>query len=195
MCVVELLTCWRCCIRLVGLPLWFALPAGLRAQQLAALPRIAKQWRYIEKMSQESASSSMDVEDNTPTTKRGRAKKTKAKSKAKSKATTASDAQQQQQQQQRQLHNPRHFMPKMIDLFFDILSSISNESLSNDSNIDSGTRDKIRYCEKFIEFITDLLSQLPTRRFLRIVIDSMHFHIKCKNSVLASMAAGKYVPC
>lgn len=40
------------------------------------------------------------------------------------------------------------------------------------------------FCERFLEFLTDLLSQLPTRRFVRILLVEKAIHVKCKMSPL-----------
>ena len=36
------------------------------------------------------------------------------------------------------------------------------------------------YLERFLELLVDLLSQVPTRKFLRTVLDDMHFLLVCK---------------
>jgi len=48
----------------------------------------------------------------------------------------------------------------------------------------------IVYCVRFIEFITDLEAQLPTRRFFHTYIEDLHFVLKCRRSTLYSIAQG-----
>ena len=40
------------------------------------------------------------------------------------------------------------------------------------------------FCERFVEFLTDLLSQLPTRRFLRTLLEDRAILVKCRMSPL-----------
>lgn len=35
--------------------------------------------------------------------------------------------------------------------------------------------DAVSYCERFLELLTDLVAQLPTRRFFNTLMDSSHF--------------------
>jgi intron-binding protein aquarius len=44
--------------------------------------------------------------------------------------------------------------------------------------------DKIRYCERFIELLIDLESQLMTRRFLNSLIDDAHVLVRSRLSPL-----------
>ncbi|KAA6418260.1 MAG: embryo defective protein [Trebouxia sp. A1-2] len=45
-------------------------------------------------------------------------------------------------------------------------------------------KQKLLYCERFVEFLTDLLSQLPTRRFIRTLLEDRAILIKCRMSAL-----------
>lgn len=48
----------------------------------------------------------------------------------------------------------------------------------------------IRFCEKFIEFIIDLLTQLPTRRFFRTYVHNCHLIVISRNSNLSKHEKG-----
>ena len=43
------------------------------------------------------------------------------------------------------------------------------------------------YCERCMELLVDLLAQLPTRRFLRTLLDNMHVLERCSLSTLLDM--------
>lgn len=45
-------------------------------------------------------------------------------------------------------------------------------------------KQKLLYCERFVEFLTDLLSQLPTRRFIRTLLEDRAILTKCRMSGL-----------
>ena len=43
---------------------------------------------------------------------------------------------------------------------------------------------QLLFCERFLEFAVDLLSQLPTRRFVRTLLDDRVLLVKCRLSGL-----------
>jgi intron-binding protein aquarius len=53
----------------------------------------------------------------------------------------------------------------LFTLILDFLSQIYNEKIKTDS---------IRYCERFIEFLSDLQSQLPTRRYVNTLLQDLN---------------------
>lgn len=46
-------------------------------------------------------------------------------------------------------------------------------------------KDKALYCQRFIEFVIDLESQLPLRRFFHALLEDTHFIVRCQLSNLA----------
>ncbi|KAK8801162.1 hypothetical protein WA158_001932 [Blastocystis sp. Blastoise] len=77
------------------------------------------------------------------------------------------------------------FIPQFIRLFFAILESVNiDESVSIDENI-------VKFCNRFIEYITDLLSQFPTRRYLLAYIKDIHFIPRCQLSSLYQRKEGQ----
>jgi len=55
--------------------------------------------------------------------------------------------------------------------------------------IGSVSEDKVRYCERFIELLIDLQSQLLTRRFFNTVIDNSHVVIHSRLAALSRRQA------
>jgi len=51
-------------------------------------------------------------------------------------------------------------------------------------------RQRLLFCERFLEFAVDLLSQLPTRRFVRTLLDDRALLVKCRLSGLFQHAQG-----
>ena len=49
----------------------------------------------------------------------------------------------------------------------------------------------VRFCERFVEFAIDLLSQLPTRRFVRTVLDDKRLLVKARMMRLHAHPAGR----
>ena len=56
-------------------------------------------------------------------------------------------------------------------------------------------KQKLLYCERFVEFLTDLLSQLPTRRFIRTLLEDRAILTKCRMSALFQNSQGTLQCC
>lgn len=54
-------------------------------------------------------------------------------------------------------------------------------------------RQKLLYCERFAELLIDLLSQLPTRRFVRTLLEDKAILIKCRMSPLLEHPQGERI--
>lgn len=67
----------------------------------------------------------------------------------------------------------RTFIPGLMSEFLQMVQTITHED-----------EPKVRYCERFVEFLLDLVSQLPTRRFFIVVMDDFHVVEWCKISNL-----------
>ena len=52
-------------------------------------------------------------------------------------------------------------------------------------------RHQLLYCERFVEWLTDLLSQLPTRRFVHSLLEDKAILVKCKMTALYSHPQGE----
>lgn len=76
------------------------------------------------------------------------------------------------------------FLYCLMQEFLNKLSSISSE----DKELN---QDVVHYCERFLELMIDLESQLPTRRFFNTLMHSCNFLVKCHLSPLAAREEGK----
>jgi len=57
--------------------------------------------------------------------------------------------------------------------------------LTNLLSVGDAVEDKVRYCERFVELLIDLESQLLTRRFFNTVIDDAHVLVRSRLSALS----------
>ncbi|XP_065176102.1 RNA helicase aquarius-like [Sycon ciliatum] len=73
----------------------------------------------------------------------------------------------------------RHVMKGMIERFFIVLNGISGDP---EELVDVNS---VHYCERFLDFIKDIESLLPARRFFNTVLDDSHFVVRCMLSGLA----------
>ncbi|KAK3865594.1 hypothetical protein Pcinc_028805 [Petrolisthes cinctipes] len=75
------------------------------------------------------------------------------------------------------------FLYSLMQQFIIKLSNIPAEEKVND--------DEVHYCERFLELMIDLESQLPTRRFFNTLLHSCNLLVKCQLSTLAARNEGK----
>ncbi|KAF8728858.1 hypothetical protein HU200_018147 [Digitaria exilis] len=91
------------------------------------------------------------------------------------------------------------FLGNLIEEFLEILDSKvilssqddGEESLLNESLSGQIDDSCVLYCERFMEFLIDMLSQLPTRRFLRPLVADVAVVAKCHLSALYTHEKGR----
>lgn len=86
---------------------------------------------------------------------------------------------------------PEDAPPLALD---DILPPAADSAAPNNSprrDAAGVDRPALRFCERFLELLTDLLSQLPTRRFLHAVLCERQVLVKAKRSALYAAPAGQ----
>ncbi|OVA07623.1 Intron-binding protein [Macleaya cordata] len=92
------------------------------------------------------------------------------------------------------------FLKNLIEEFLEILDSKvfpqkqsdhEDNQLHGSYGFDQVDNACVLYCERFMEFLIDLLSQLPTRRFLRPVVADVAVVSKCHLSALYNHARGR----
>jgi intron-binding protein aquarius len=83
------------------------------------------------------------------------------------------------------------FMPSLLAQFFEVLASVPGPAAGAEPLLaDAAVATRVRFCERFLELAVDLLSQLPTRRFFRLLLEDSHFLLRCRHSGLARRAPG-----
>ncbi|XP_058096767.1 uncharacterized protein LOC131242257 [Magnolia sinica] len=92
------------------------------------------------------------------------------------------------------------FLRNLIEEFLEILSSkviLQKQSDHEKTGLDVYNGNEkvddacVLYCERFMEFLIDLLSQLPTRRYLKPVVADVAVVAKCHLSVLYTHEKGQ----
>lgn len=94
------------------------------------------------------------------------------------------------------------FIPLLLEEFLGILeSTVGNHNAKeqqpangHSEQLDSELQvapDALLYCERFMEFLIDLLSQLPTRRFMRALVEDFAIVSKCRLSALYVHSKGR----
>ncbi|KAL4580798.1 hypothetical protein LXL04_017004 [Taraxacum kok-saghyz] len=90
------------------------------------------------------------------------------------------------------------FLRNLIEEFLEVLDSKVFNQDNDDNNQESKVHGSeqineasILYCERFMEFLIDLLSQLPTRRYFKPLVADVAVVAKCHLSVLYTHEKGK----
>ena len=75
--------------------------------------------------------------------------------------------------------NEMNFMRVLIE---DFLDSLKNFDLKENKD-----ENALIYFERFLEFVIDMLSQIPTRRFFKFMVESLHVEEQCRLAPLYSI--------
>lgn len=148
-------------LRLAGLQCWHCLSYGRFQMELCVNPDLIKKWKKIAKRAKEAA-------------KRGESFDT----------STMLEV---------------NFLRHLIEEFLEVLDckvfpqpdSEVNNDLDFTSDFEGVNDASVLYCERFMEFLIDLLSQLPTRRYIRPVVADVAVVAKCHLSALYRHEKGK----
>ena len=74
--------------------------------------------------------------------------------------------------------NEKHFLFSLVKDFLSTVSSHKPEGKEDPAVI---------YFERFLEFLTDMLSQIPTRRYFKFLVENMHVEEICRISPVSQM--------
>jgi intron-binding protein aquarius len=78
------------------------------------------------------------------------------------------------------------FLPAMLADFLERVAGVAPASDAVEAD-----RAEVHYCERFVELLTDLLSQLPTRRFTSALLEDRAVLVKCRMSRLFTHPSGR----
>lgn len=158
------------CLRIVSLPLWHALNPTRLQRELDAQPKLARVWRYLKKKETPSAAAPAPAAPAGKPAAKGRKRRSEAAEGESGPAAVAAAG----------AAHEKTFVPRLLDDFLALLKTITPQHAE---------RAEIAYCERFVEFLVDLMNQLPTRRYLRVVLEDSRLLIKCRHSALYSQMA------
>ncbi|KAL9235786.1 hypothetical protein vseg_010522 [Gypsophila vaccaria] len=148
-------------LRLAGLQCWHSLSFGRFQMELCLNPNLIKKWKKMTKSEAKKAKKRGEKYDPLSSVE----------------AT---------------------FLKNLFVEFLEVLNSkvFPNSQHDDSENITDDNYEKvddacILYCERFMEFLIDLLSQLPTRRYLRPLVADVAVVAKCHLSLLYTHPKGK----
>lgn len=150
-------------LRHLFLPIWKHLSPQRLQMELQLYPQLSKMWWTLN-----VTETAQIVESNENKAKRRKSGNNESKKMIPNQASGSTGKE-------------GTFIPKLIQEFID---------LSKLDTIDSDTH---QYVETFLEFLIDLLSQLPTRRFLNTLLDDLHISVILKMSTIFHSGSSNYV--
>ncbi|TYZ62564.1 hypothetical protein PybrP1_004765 [[Pythium] brassicae (nom. inval.)] len=138
-------------LRLASLPMWSALSPTQRQIEFQKSPKLERHWQSA------IGSSDGDVEmADAAQTKPTKRRKTAKQPPPPAPGISSS--------------HEKMFLPDLIRDFLDRISEPVKKAATG-----AAVDDELRYVALFMAFVNDLLSQLPTRRFLHVVLRRVHF--------------------
>ena len=190
-------------LRYLSLPLWCSLSKGRLTEELEKFPQINRHWQHLQSQTETTvaapSSSSKIPEPNpsspepNPSSKKGSTKKRKVATKKGDVPVVTENS-----------TSPAATVPITVPvkdtsdstwiygLLKVYLRTVEETSAEDPSTLGTRTMSNvIRYLERFSEFIVDLLSQIPTRRFLNTLLDDMHLLVRCRRSAVFTNQHGK----
>jgi intron-binding protein aquarius len=167
------------CLKFLSLPIWNFLSKVRLSHELSSSVQLSRHWDALQSAdnSQHEGSNGQGGEGDDQTSKnnkRGSSKKSLPTSSKKAKVEKASSVNNDSVESS--------WFPSLVTQFLNAI---------NDFDINSCAWFDMLYFERFVELLIDLLSQLPTRRFLNTLLDDRHVIVRCKQSSLYTHVNGK----
>lgn len=156
-------------LRYIFLPMWEHLSETRLDSELDRYPQLRKHWNSIAASKANEITSGATI-DHQPS-KGKRKRQAKEQSDATSKKPKPTDS---------KIGKENDFIPLLIENYFIIVDEAESLEDSMRKSI------SYRYIEAFLELIHDLLSQLPTRRFLNTLLDDYNFVTRTRFSLHSS---------
>jgi len=153
------------------LPIWERLSLHRLNEELSLYPQLKKMWENLQniKLSSSNPSQSKVISDREGS----KSSKVKGKKRAKIEVNIESVP-----EPPKSPGKESSFIPCLIDIFLKEIDK-SDDLTSQKTNEIDNNRSQL-FIQVFLEFLCDLLSQLPTRRFLRTLLHDMNLVIKIK---------------
>ncbi|CAI5981702.1 unnamed protein product [Closterium sp. NIES-65] len=165
-----------CVLPLVSLPLWHALSPARRERELHPHAHLLALWSRLLKRDAKNRHARLAA------VAEGGEKRAEAEA------------------AERKERRGVRFLPGLILEFFSVLDEVVEKGpdYEDDQSESAGVlleravdHPRLLFCERFLELLIDLLSQLPTRRFFRPVVDDMAVAARCRLSRLYRHQRGR----
>jgi intron-binding protein aquarius len=146
-------------LKYFSLSIWKSLSPERLNKELQATPQLENHWNHLNERLNEDATEATEATSASP-----------AKRKVKSSKGSSSK----KQKVDPQVEMEFQWFPSLVE---DFLAEL-------DCPADDNSNLRAQYLEKLCELFIDLLSQLPTRRFVHSLLDDYHLIVRCQRSAL-----------
>jgi len=191
---LENATIRQCALRYLSLPIWESLSPSRLSAELSASESLAEHWQSYSAHKQELLKSSKPASKSTPS--KAKAAKTPSKASASKRKRQEESAEETETSESAAdsvgdsaelevLTRDATWFPTLLESFLTLVCTDTGAAPSATT---------ARYVERFAELLIDLLSQLPTRRFLKVLLDDLHFVIICRRSPVLARLEGDLFP-
>ena len=180
-------------LKYFSLDIWEYISSERLQQELSTHPALAKHWEHLQ--GQKHANKAPSIAASAPTTSSTAKKATPAKKGAKSKKrkadepeaspTPVPESSSQSSQPTADTDSPplpsleSSWFPTMLLYYMDTIEIHIPQQVNKSGEI---AMKDILWLERFTELLHDLLSQLPTRRFLNTLLKDHYILLRCKHS-------------
>ena len=183
-------------LRYLSLPIWESLSPSRLSAELSSSESLAEHWQSYAGHKQELLKSSKPTASAKSTPAKAKASKTPSKASASKRkrqeepvedtetAESAADSVAESAELE-VLTRDATWFPTLLESFLTLVCTDTGAAPSAAT---------ARYVERFAELLIDLLSQLPTRRFLKVLLDDLHFVIICRRSPVLARLEGDLFP-
>jgi len=160
-------------LRYLSLPMWKNLSSSRLTRELASNPQINRHWQHLQDIekSHDGVAEVTTQEDKGEKNKKLKNKRPSVKT---SIAPPTPDP---------TINWENEWFPKLLSNYLETIDTISENSPADKA--------KILYLERVSELLIDLLSQLPTRRFLKALLEDIHLITRCQHSFFYQHTDGK----
>ena len=184
-------------LKYLSLPMWGCLSEARLQEELNKVPQIKRHWEHLQSQAsaatavtvEAASSSSKKIDASPPSKSQAKKKKVSSKKSAEEISPVATSEPTPVVSPKPVDNSDKTWIFGLMTVYVRTVEEISAKAPETLSTKSMGA--VLRYLERFSEFILDLLSQLPTRRFLNAVLDDMHLLIKCKRASVFTHPDGK----
>ena len=161
----------NCVMKYASLPMWLALSKERLQLELKASPQVAQRWEAFvtESSGITSDHATIPTADSTNAIE-PKKRKGMPDNKSKNKVLKPNESEVKESTKPDGL-----WFPNLVRRFLATLETYPPSG---------GAVELLLYLGQFLVLLTDLLSQLPTRRFLNTLLDDLHVVVKCRRSEL-----------
>jgi len=188
----------KCVLKYISLSLWQSLSKSKLETELSSHPQIKRHWENLLEQERElllrsnhfQKSSEMDSTAGEETVVQfgggKKRKKSNSKDSKNKKVSTQVESTPEEINKLVKKSWEKDWIPSLIREFLIRVETANptadSEVDTSNSEIRSSWKENLPYLERFCEFIIDMLSQLPTRRFLHALLIDIHFLERCEQS-------------